>query len=116
MTGSTTDMGSVLGRCLGEPAPRGLVSAYLFGGHATGRAHRESDVDVAVLLAWDVHPTVRARFDEGLRLSALLASEQRTGRIDLVALNDAPPHLGRRIVPPDLPSGGNVVIQDLTPA
>ena len=98
MTGLTTDIGSVLGRCLGESAPRGLVSAYLFGGHAAGRAHRESDVDVAVLLAWDVHPTVKARFDERLRLSALLGSAQRTDRIDLVVLNDVPPHLGRRIV------------------
>ena len=98
MAGSTTDIGSVLGRCLGESPPRGLVSAYLFGGHAAGRAHRESDVDVAVLLSWDVHPTVRARFDERLRISALLASAQRTDRIDLVVLNDVPPHLGRRIV------------------
>ena len=63
MAGSTTDVGSILGRCLGESPPSGLVAAYLFGGHAAGRAHRESDVDVAVLLAWDVYPTVRARFD-----------------------------------------------------
>ena len=98
MTGLTTNIGSILGRCLGESAPRGLVSAYLFGGHAAGRAHRESDVDVAVLLAWDVHPTARARFDERLRLWALLVSAQRNDRIDLVVLNDVPPHLGRCIV------------------
>jgi nucleotidyltransferase-like protein len=72
MAGSATDTGSVLGRCLGESPPRGLVSAYLFGGHAAGRAHRESDVDVAVLLTWDVYPAVRARFDERLRVTALL--------------------------------------------
>ena len=29
--------------------PAGVVSAYLFGSHARGTAHRESDVDVAVL-------------------------------------------------------------------
>jgi predicted nucleotidyltransferase len=74
------------------------VSAYLFGSHAAGRAHRESDVDVAVLLAWDVYATARARFDEQVRLSALLAAELRSDRIDLVVLNDVPPHLGRRIV------------------
>ena len=98
MAGLTTNVESILRRCLGESAPRGLVSAYLFGGHAAGRAHRESDVDVAVLLDWDVHPTVRARFDERLRLSALLASAQRTDRIDLVVLNDVPAHLGRHII------------------
>lgn len=35
----------------------GLVSAYLFGSVASGRAHRDSDVDLAVLLDRDVHPT-----------------------------------------------------------
>ena len=98
MAGGTTDIGSALGRFLGGSPPRGLVSAYLFGGHAAGRAHRESDVDVAVLLAWDVHPTAGERFEERLRLSTLLASVQHTDRIDLVVLNDVPPHLGRRIV------------------
>jgi predicted nucleotidyltransferase len=98
MAAETTEIGSALGRFLdGSPQP-GLVAAYLFGSHAAGRAHRESDVDVAVLLAWDVHPTARARFDERLRLSALLAAALGTGRIDLAVLNDVPPHLGRRIV------------------
>jgi predicted nucleotidyltransferase len=29
----------------------GVVSTYLYGSHAAGRAHRESDVDVGVLEA-----------------------------------------------------------------
>jgi predicted nucleotidyltransferase len=32
------------------PTRREVVAAYLFGSHASGRAHRESDVDVGVLL------------------------------------------------------------------
>lgn len=98
MAGVTEEIGSRLGRFLREASPRGLVSAYLFGGHAAGRAHRESDIDVGVLLAWDVHPTVGTRFEERLRLTALLATALETDRIDLVVLNDVPPTLGRRIV------------------
>lgn len=98
MVEGTTDPRSAVGRRLREPPPSGLVSAYVFGSHAARRAHRDSDVDVAVLLARDVHPTARSRFDERLRLSGLLAGALRTDRIDLVVLNDVPPHLGRHIV------------------
>ena len=98
MVDRTRDPGTALGRLLRQSPPGGLVSAYLFGSHAGRRAHRDSDVDVAVLLAWDVHATARSRFDERVRLSGLLATELGTDRIDLVVLNDVPPHLGRRIV------------------
>src|SRR5437867_279503 len=75
-----------------------IVSAYLFGSHGEGRAHRESDVDVGVLLHRGSHPTRRDRFEARLRLINLLARHLRTNRVDLVVLNDAPPELGRRIV------------------
>jgi predicted nucleotidyltransferase len=78
--------------------PAGLVSAYLFGSHAEGRAHRDSDVDVGVLLDWGAFPTARARFEERLRIAALLAAGLARDRIDIVVLNDAPPGLGRRVV------------------
>ena len=94
----STDIASSLGRVLREPAPPGLVSAYLFGSHAEGRAHGQSDVDVGVLLAHDAHPTARDRFQEGVRLCALLVAELGTSLVDLVVLDDAPPHLARRIV------------------
>jgi hypothetical protein len=45
-----------------------------------------------------VHPTARARFEGRLRLSSLLQAELRTREVDVVALNDAPPQFGRRIV------------------
>jgi len=89
---------SALTRVLETARPFGLVSAYLFGSHADGRAHLESDVDVGVLLNWDAFPTAKDRFEQRLRLAALLAIELATDRIDIVMLNDAPPGLGRRIV------------------
>jgi uncharacterized protein len=98
MAADHTDITRALGRALGESCPPGLVAAYLFGSHAAGRAHRESDVDVAILLGWEVFPTARVRFEEQLRLSGLLATRLGTDRIDLVVLNDAPPQLGRHIV------------------
>lgn len=76
---------------------KGVASAYLFGSMATGRAHRESDVDVGVLLDRRVYPQPGDRFEARLRLIGLL--QAATGRdIDLVVLNDAPPHLARHIM------------------
>lgn len=75
----------------------GVVSAYLFGSEAEGRAHRESDVDVGVLLQYDHHRTARDRFEIRLQLYADLGVA--LGRsVDVVVLNDAPPHLARRVV------------------
>lgn len=76
----------------------GLVSAYLFGSHAEGRAHRESDVDVAVLLDRLALPGSRERFEAGLRLASRLQDALSNRDIDLVVLNDAPPGLGRHVV------------------
>lgn len=74
-----------------------LISAYLFGSYSVGRAHRESDVDLGVLLRHSQYPTARERFEAGCRLVALL--QPALGReIDLVVLNDAPPLLAKRIV------------------
>lgn len=94
MSSPARDPGSVIGRVFRDAAVPGVVSVYLFGSHAANRAHRESDVDVAVLLAWDAYPTAADRFDQRVRLSGAL----ETNRIDLVVLNDVPPQFGRRIV------------------
>lgn len=67
-----------------------IIAAYLFGSQASGKAHRFSDVDVAVLLPVDM--PAAARFDRRLHLGATL--EARLGLpLDLVVLNDAPPFL-----------------------
>lgn len=86
-----------IGEFFAETA-RGVVSAYLFGSHAEDRAHRESDVDIAVLLDYGEYPDARGRFETRLRLIADLGNLLRRNDVDLVILNDAPPELGARIV------------------
>jgi predicted nucleotidyltransferase len=75
----------------------GVVAAYLFGSHAEGNDHRESDVDVAVLLDRRLS-TPQARFESSQRLAADLASAAAPARLDLVVLNDVPPGFAARIV------------------
>ena len=88
---------SALAETLAEPGAPEVVSAYLFGSVAEDRAHRESDVDLGVLLAWGAHATAAERFDAGIRLAgAVQAALGHT--VDLVVLNDAPPLLGRHAV------------------
>ena len=82
-----------------EERPRlGVASVYLYGSHAEGRAHLESDVDLAVLLDWNRYPTSAERFDVRVRLGSELISVLGTNDVDLVVLNDLPPLFGRRIV------------------
>ncbi len=79
-------------------AAPGVVSAYLFGSVARGRGHRESDLDLGVLLDWTTYPTERGRFDARLKLSAQVGAALHRNDVDLVVLNDTPPHLSREIV------------------
>ena len=93
----TTDVDIAAALAASLRQTNGLISAYLFGSVAEQRTHRESDVDVAVLLDWDQYPTSRERFDARLRLIGCL--EGVGGRtVDLVILNDAPPQLARHIM------------------
>jgi len=75
-----------------------VASAYLFGSIAQRREHRESDVDIGVLLSWERLPSRSERFATRLRLVAALAPACRPRDADLVILNDAPPLLGRHVV------------------
>jgi len=86
----------------------GVVSVYLFGSHAEGRAHRESDVDIGILFDRSVVPSKKKRFDFSLRISADLRARTNFEGIDVVVLNDAPPLLGRRIIT----DGRRVVCRD----
>lgn len=82
---------------LAEEPRIAVASAYVFGSVAEGRAHRQSDVDVALLLVRDAAPTAADRFDARLRLSARL--RDRLGcPVDVVILNDVAPGLGRHVV------------------
>jgi predicted nucleotidyltransferase len=86
-----------LGAHLAGRSP-GIVSAYLFGSVAEGRAHRESDVDVGVLLDRAVFPSAEERMEVRISLGSELVDVLDTNDVDLVILNDAPPELGRAIV------------------
>jgi predicted nucleotidyltransferase len=86
---------------------RGLVSAYLFGSVAAGRTHRESDVDLAILLDRRDYPSAAERFDVRLRLAGRLRAAVRRD-VDLVVLNDAPPQLARAI----MTAGRRLVLRD----
>ncbi len=80
----------------GTPVP--VVAAYLFGSHAAGRAHRESDVDIGVWLPYAGPMAIAAgRFAAGARLGSWLQAELRTSQVDLVVLNDAPPGLAAAV-------------------
>jgi predicted nucleotidyltransferase len=98
-----SEIAAALSRLLGREAPHDVAAAYVFGSHAEGRAHRESDVDVGVLLRHGHHPTARARFDAGVRLGARLATGLRQPLVDLVVLNDAPPGLAAHVATRGVP-------------
>lgn len=85
-----------LTRALAEPDAPDVVSVYLFGSVAEAREHRESDIDLGVLLSWASHPHGAERFEARLRLTGRL--QESLGRtVDLVVLNDAPPLLARHV-------------------
>ena len=75
----------------------GVISAYLFGSMANGRAHRESDVDIGLLLDRTVYRLPSDRFEARLRLTGRLGGAVARD-VDLVVLNDAPPQLARHIL------------------
>jgi predicted nucleotidyltransferase len=77
---------------------QGVAAAWLFGSHRHGRAHRESDIDIAVLLDHRRFPEPAARFQARVALIADLIAVLHCNDVDLVVLNDAPPLLARRIV------------------
>lgn len=80
-----------------SPIP-GVVSARLFGSHSKGRGHRESDVDVAVLLDRGVHPRRLDRSNLRVDLTSALIGVLHHNEVDVVVLNDAPPLFARRIL------------------
>ena len=79
------------------PVP-GVISAYVFGSIAEDRAHRESDVDVGVLLDRSRYPDDASRFEAQVQLRRHLSPATIGREVDLVVLNDASPVLARRIV------------------
>lgn len=76
----------------------GVIAAYAFGSVPEGRAHRESDLDLAVLLDWAAFPDRPSRAERQIELIRDLIAATGNNEIDLVILNDAPPLFGRHIV------------------
>ena len=90
-------LGDDLAIAFSEAEAAGVVAAYVFGSCVEGREHRDSDVDVAVLLDREQFRDEGDRFDTRLRLIGRLGARVHRD-IDLVVLNDAPPELARAIV------------------
>lgn len=70
---------------------QGVALAFLFGSLATGRSHRESDVDIGVLFKSPA--LIHERQDIREQLSDVLSRE-----VDLVPLNNASPVLKMQVL------------------
>ena len=77
---------------------QGVHAAWLFGSHAVGRSHRESDVDVGVLLEHARYPSPGTRFDARVRMTSDVIALLHVNEVDLVVLNDAPPRFACHVV------------------
>jgi predicted nucleotidyltransferase len=75
-----------------------VASVYLFGGAARGTLHRDSDLDVAVLVDHGAYPTRPERSDLRIRLASALTTASGMNEVDLVILNDVPATFARAIV------------------
>lgn len=73
-----------------------VVSAYLFGSEASGRAHADSDVDVAVLLDRERLPQRADRARAAVDLTSDLIAVLHRNEIDVVVLDDVSPELAVR--------------------
>jgi predicted nucleotidyltransferase len=74
-----------------------VLGVWLFGSQAS-RPHRESDIDVAVLLDRAVLESRAARGEKKLRIAGDLIGVLHRNDVDLVVLNDAPPLFARSIL------------------
>jgi len=96
---STSDeLGAALAAFFEERTDLPVASAYLFGSRAGGRTHRESDVDVAVLLGGEVGRDPAAAHRLRVRITSELIAALHHNDVDLVVLDQAPQLFARAIV------------------
>ena len=98
MTTTSADLVEILERFLRGARPSGVVSAYLFGSHAEDRSHRESDVDVALILDRTALGSARERFELRVTLTSEFIHALGRNEVDVVVLNDAPPLFARQVL------------------
>ena len=94
---ANSDAAAILVERVARGSIPGIASAYLFGSEAEGRSHRESDVDVGILLDRSHHPSSKDRFETRLALISEFERGLKGRMVDVVILNDAPPQLARHI-------------------
>jgi len=73
-------------------------SAYLFGSRADGRARRESDVDVAVLIGGERGRDRAEAHRLRVEITSELIGALHHNEVDLVVLDQAPPLFARAII------------------
>lgn len=74
----------------------GVITVYLFGSHATGKAGPQSDFDISVQMK-DGIPT-QQYLDKRLVLMSLFAQFFQDNRVDVIILNEAPPLLAMNVI------------------
>lgn len=75
-----------------------VVSVRLFGSHARGTAHRESDVDVGVVFDRETLPSREERSEAAMELSSELIGVLHENEVQVVSLVDVPPELAAKAV------------------
>ena len=93
-----TDVSDTLRAYFATARPHGVVSAYLFGSHADGTAHRESDVDAAVVLDRRMLPSRAERSRLAVELASELIAATHQNAVDVVVLDDVSPELAARVI------------------
>ena len=83
-------------------SPPGVVAVYLFGS-STRRAHRESDVDIGILLDRGLYAKRSLRGRMRIVLIADLIHALSKNEVDVVILNDAPPELAKHVATQGVP-------------
>jgi predicted nucleotidyltransferase len=89
---------AVLRDFFAREAPREVLAVYLFGSHARGTPHTESDVDVGLVLEPGSTLDQSARFNVRIELGGRLIHALHNNNVDVVVLNDAPPPLAAAAV------------------
>lgn len=94
----TDDIYGRLRSALEDIRPPGMVSAYLFGSHARGTPHRESDVDVGVLFDPERTSGRSERGRRSTRLASELIGALHRNEVQVVSLLDVSPELASRVL------------------